>query len=45
MALAGKIAHIHNNETKSLTFMKHGGKGGKGGYEGKAKGGAGLGGN
>jgi len=23
MALAGKIAHTHNNRTKSLTFMKH----------------------
>jgi len=23
MAFAGKIVHTHNNETKSLTFMKH----------------------
>jgi len=23
MAFSGKIAHTHNNETKSLTFMKH----------------------
>jgi len=23
MAFAGKIAHTHNNGTKSLTFIKH----------------------